>query len=154
VQATPETVWALLLDPDALASIIPGAHRVEKLSDTAFRAEVTLGIGPVKGRYRAEIELSDLQPTSSLTLTGATDGALGFGRGSGSISLQPAGPGRTTVAYRYEGVIGGKVASIGGRLLEGAAKVVIGEFFEALAAKAGGRRSRLPGWLRRLLRLR
>ena len=62
VAAAPEAIWAMLLDVDTLASIIPGCHGVRKLSETHFKADVTLGVGPVKGRYKAEIELSDLDP--------------------------------------------------------------------------------------------
>ena len=138
--APPETIWAMLLDPQALMAIVPGAHGVEKLSETHFRAEVTLGVGPVKGRYRAEIRLSDLDPPHAVTLSGGTDGALGFGRGTGRVTLAAEGADRTVVTYRYEAEIGGRVASIGGRLLDGAARVVIGQFFAALAQQAGGER--------------
>ncbi|MBP1849290.1 2-furoyl-CoA dehydrogenase large subunit [Rhizobium halophytocola] len=153
VVADRETVWKMLLDPKTLETIIPGAHGVEKVTDTHFRADVTLGVGPVKGRYRAEIELSDLNAPESVTLSGGTEGALGFGEGQGRITLEDLGEGRTRVSYTYEAAIGGKVASVGGRLLDGAAKVVIGQFFKALAGHAGGGNStdsRLPGWLQQL----
>ena len=152
VDAPRERIWAMLLDPEALMAIVPGAHGVEKLSDTRFHADVTLGVGPVKGRYRAEITLSDLEAPAAVTLTGSTDGALGFGRGTGRVTLVADAPDRTTVSYRYEAEISGKIASIGGRLLDGAARVVIGQFFAALAEQAGGRRrGGILAWLRRLL---
>ncbi|HTW69741.1 MAG TPA: molybdopterin cofactor-binding domain-containing protein, partial [Acetobacteraceae bacterium] len=125
-------VWARLLDPDALAALIPGAHNVEKQSDTDFRAEVTLGVGPVKGRYRARVRLSDLDPTRSATLSGEAEGALGFGHGTGQLLLEAPASDRTIIAWRYEAAIGGKVAAVGGRLLDGAARLVIGQFFAAL----------------------
>ncbi len=145
-----EAVWAMLLDPDALASLIPGAHGVQKLSDTRFRADVMLGVGPVKGRYRAEVQLTDLDPPHAVTLHGSAEGALGFGHGAGFVTLETV-PEGTVVAYRYEAAIGGKVASIGGRLLDGAARVMIRQFFAALVARAGG--GRRLSWLARLLRL-
>ena len=153
VDAPREKVWAMLLDPEALMAIVPGAHGIRKVSDTQFSAEVTLGVGPVKGRYKAEIRLSDIEAPEKVTLTGSTDGALGFGSGTGYVTLTAETPMRTRVGYRYEAEIGGKVASIGGRLLDGAARVVIGQFFNALAAQAGGKRSGggLFGWLGRLL---
>ncbi|HVV42981.1 MAG TPA: SRPBCC domain-containing protein [Nitrobacter sp.] len=80
-------------------------------------AEVTLGIGPVKGKYRADVKLSDLDPPRAVTLSGAADGALGHGAGEGRIILTPRDDGGTSVAYKYDAEIGGKVASIGGRLL-------------------------------------
>jgi 2-furoyl-CoA dehydrogenase large subunit len=138
VAASPQEVWAMLLNPDTLASLIPGAHKVEKLSDTHFRAEVTLGVGPVSGRYKADIALSDLVAPHSLTLTGRVRGALGDGRGEGCIQLAPTAEGGTTITYEYRADVGGKVAAIAGRLLDGAAKIVIRKFFEALARKAGG----------------
>jgi 2-furoyl-CoA dehydrogenase large subunit len=138
VKASAQQVWDMLLDPRTLAAVIPGCHSVEKISDTHFRADVTLGIGPVKGRYRAEVKLSDLDPPSAVTLAGGVDGVLGFGNGEGRITLRTAADGGTTIHYSYEAAIGGKVASIGGRLLDGAAKVIIGQFFAALARQAGG----------------
>ncbi len=153
VEAPAAKVWAMLLDPETLLAAVPGAHAIEKLSDTRFRAELTLGVGPVKGRYRAEIALSDALPPQSVTLAGSAEGALGFGRGTGHVSLREEAAGRTTIAYRYEAAIGGKIASIGGRLLDGAARVIIAQFFAALARQAGRRRpGGLFAWLRRILR--
>ena len=152
VAAPAERIWEMLLDPDALLTIVPGAHGIEKVSETHFRAEVTLGIGPVKGRYRSEITLSDLDASKALTLKGSVEGALGFGRGTGWVTLREEAPDRTVISYRYEAAIGGKVASIGGRLLDGATRVIIAQFFSALAARAGGRKtSGILAWLRRLL---
>ena len=137
VAASPEAVWAMLLDPATLQAVIPGCHAVEKISDTHFRADVTIGVGPVKGRYRAEVALSDLDAPRAVTLGGSAEGALGFGNGEGRITLTPENAG-TVVRYEYDAAIGGKVASIGGRLLDGAARVIIGQFFSALARQAGG----------------
>mgnify|MGYP000557275025 CR=1 FL=1 len=136
VAAPRQTVWDMLLDPETLRAVVPGAHSIEQVSPTHFRAEVTLGVGPVKGRYRAEIKLSDLDEPNALTLSGGADGALGTSRGSGRVTLTQTERG-TVVSYTYEAAIGGKVASVGGRLLDGAARVVIGQFFASLARHAG-----------------
>jgi len=141
VDAPAARLWTMLLDPDVLMTAVPGAAGIEKLSDSHFRAEVTLGIGPVKGRYRAEVELSEARPVASLVITGSAEGALGFGRGTGQLTLHEETPGRTIVGYRYEAAIGGKIASIGGRLLDGAARAMIGQFVATLAAQAAGRRT-------------
>ena len=138
IAAPPETVWRMLLDADALASIIPGCHGVRKLSDTHFTADVTLGVGPVKGRYKAEVRLSDLVPPHSARLAGSTTGALGSGAGEGLVTLEPDGQGGTILRYDYDAEVGGKVASVGGRLLDGAARIVIRQFFEALGRRAAG----------------
>jgi 2-furoyl-CoA dehydrogenase large subunit len=155
VAAPPETVWAMLLDADLLASVIPGSHGVRKLSDTHFQADVSLGVGPVKGRYKADVTLFDLEAPRAATLTGTVTGSLGSGGGSGRIALEPDGAGGTRVSYVYEAAVGGKVAAVGGRLLDGAARVIIGGFFAALARRAGGpsgRNAGLAGFLRGLLR--
>jgi 2-furoyl-CoA dehydrogenase large subunit len=150
VAASPDVVWTMLLDPDVLASIIPGAHGVKKLSDTRFKADVTLGVGPVKGRYKADVELSDLDAPKAATLAGTVTGALGSGGGKGRVTLERTPGGGARIRYAYEAHVGGKVAAVGGRLLDGAARVIIGGFFSALARKAGGS-ERGPGLLRRLL---
>jgi 2-furoyl-CoA dehydrogenase large subunit len=136
----------MLLDADTLAAIIPGCHAVDKLSDTHFQADVTLGVGPVKGRYRAEVRLSDLVPPRSATLHGSAHGALGFGRGTGHVILTLTATG-TQLSYRYRAEFGGKAAAIGGRLLDAAAQLIIRQFFAALARRGGGGK---PGILARL----
>jgi 2-furoyl-CoA dehydrogenase large subunit len=151
VSAAPDSVWAMLLDPDVLASLIPGSHGVQKVSPTHFRADVTLGVGPVKGRYKADIQLSDLDPPNAATLTGSVSGRLGSGGGTGRITLTPDGPNNTRIGYSYEASVGGKVAAVGGRLLDGASRVIIGQFFAALARKAGGGPAARPGLIARLL---
>jgi 2-furoyl-CoA dehydrogenase large subunit len=153
VAASPEAVWTMLLDPATLQAVIPGCHSVEKISDTHFRADVTIGIGPVKGRYRAEVTLSDLDEPRAVTLGGFAEGALGFGNGEGRITLTPMNTG-TVVRYEYDAAIGGKVASIGGRLLDGAARVIIGQFFSGLARQAGGALAQdRPSLMRKFLSL-
>lgn len=132
-----KTVWDMLLNPKTLEAVIPGAHDVRKLSETHYRAEVTLGVGPVKGRYRADIKLSNIKKYDEVTLSGGTEGALGSGKGIGRITLIDS-EGGTKINYQYEASIGGKVASVGGRLLDGAARVVIGQFFQSLARYVGG----------------
>jgi 2-furoyl-CoA dehydrogenase large subunit len=141
----------MLLDADVLASLIPGSHGVKKLSDTHFQADVTLGVGPVKGRYKADVKLLDLDAPRAATLAGTVTGGLGNGGGTGRITLTPDAHGGTVVAYTYEASVGGKVAAIGARLLDGASRVIIGQFFAALARKAGGRGAAAPGLIARIL---
>jgi 2-furoyl-CoA dehydrogenase large subunit len=152
VHAGPDVVWRMLLEPDTLRAIIPGCHSVAKLTATHFRADVTLGVGAVKGRYSADIRLSGLDPPRAVTLTGAVTGALGDARGTGRIMLAPAQNGGTHLTYDYEAAIGGKAASVGGRLLDGAAKAVIRQFFSGLARQAGGKGESVSGFLVRLFR--
>jgi 2-furoyl-CoA dehydrogenase large subunit len=149
VGAPPDAIWRVLLDPEALARALPGAHRVERLSPTRFRADLTLGIGPISGRHVAEIDLSDLVAPSSAALSGTASGSLGFGRGAGRLRLVAEADG-TRLVYSYEGEIGGKAAAIGGRLLDAAARLLVGRFFEALGREAGGEPP--PGLLGRIRR--
>jgi len=153
IPADPQTVWAMLLDPDVLGAIIPGCQAIEKESPTRFHAEVLFGIGPVKGRYRVDITLGDLDPPRAVTLTGSAIGALGFGRGSGRIWLAGE-PLATQLHYEYAGRIGGKLAAVGDRLLDGAARFLIGQFFAALRRRAAGRPHGLIGRLQAVLRRR
>lgn len=148
VAAPPDRIWAMLLDVDTLAAIIPGAHAVKKISDREFQADVTIGVGPVKGRYRAAVKLSDLDPPHAVTLEGSATGALGFGRGGGRVKLSPA-EGGTRISYEYDAEIGGKVTAVGGRLLDGAARLIIRQFFASLARHAGA-----PAGAGRFARLR
>jgi 2-furoyl-CoA dehydrogenase large subunit len=137
VPASPQQVWDLLLDPKELAQVIPGCSGLALTGPNAYRADVNIGVGPVRGVYRAQVSLADLDPPKSLRLAGEATGALGWGGGEGWVTLTPI-PEGTSVTYRYEAEIGGKVASVGGRMLDGVAKLLIAQFFEALVARAGG----------------
>lgn len=149
--APPQKLWETLLDPATLQKIVPGCHSVRRLSDTHFRADVTLGVGPVKGRYTVDIELSDLIEPASATLAGSARGALGSGGGVGHVRFDATDGGGTHLSYDYEATVGGKVAAVGGRLLDGAANMVIGQFFRALGRHADGDGAP-PSRLRRIAR--
>ena len=152
VPAPPQNVWDTLLDPVKLASVIPGCHKLDLVGPNQYRAEVSLGVGPVRGRFVAEVGLSDMDPPRAATLSGGLSGPLGNSRGSGRVRLVPEGTG-TRVSYDYSIEIGGKVAAVGGRMLEGAARVVVGQFFQRLVSRVEGRAPSPAGksWWRRLL---
>ncbi len=135
---TRQRLWETLLNPETLRAIVPGCHGVERVTPTHFRAEVTLGIGPVKGRYVVEVLLSELEAPQSVSLSATATGTLGSGNGSGHVHLFETPEGGTRLAYDYRANVGGKVASVGGRLLDGAARVIIGQFFKALGQQADG----------------
>jgi 2-furoyl-CoA dehydrogenase large subunit len=140
VPAPPDEVWATLLDPDSLAKVIPGCRELEKVAENAYRASVDMGVGPVRGRFEANVALSDLTPPRSAKLSGDLAGALGASHGSGTVTLKAA-EGGTDVTYDYTVHLTGKVAAVGGRMLDGAARLLIGQFFKALVKQAanGGR---------------
>ena len=133
VPATPEEIWDLILDPDRLAQVIPGCHELKAAGSNAYRADVTLGAGPVKGRFTANVRMSDMKRPQSLKLAGSLLGALGTSQGSGTITLTPV-EGGTEIAYTYDVKLTGKVAAVGGRMLDGAARSVIQRFFANLIA--------------------
>jgi 2-furoyl-CoA dehydrogenase large subunit len=153
VPAPPAEVWRTLLDPNALAAVIPGCHKLDRVSENAYRADVSLGVGPVRGRFTAEVGLSDMVEPEKATLSGGLIGPLGASHGTGQVTLAPEGSG-TRVRYDYAIELTGKVASIGGRMVEGAARAVVGQFFTRLAAQVGGAPQKVPqeSWWRRLMR--
>lgn len=153
VPAPPIEVWRTLLDPKALAAVIPGCHSLDLVGENSYRAEVSLGVGPVRGRFVANVGLSDLEAPTSATLSGGLEGPLGASQGSGHVTLAEEGDG-TRISYDYAIEISGKVAAVGGRMLEGATKVVVGQFFARLAAQVGGGEVPPPAagsWWHRLL---
>ena len=149
--ATPAQVYAVLLDPDALVKVIPGCHALEQVGPNHYRADVTIGIGLVKARYAAEIRLADLDPPHALSLGGKGVSSLGSAEGAGQIRLEASGSG-TRLSYDYSAAVSGKVAAVGGRMLEGAAKIVLRQLFEQLGRQAGGTGAAPPrSWWQRLL---
>jgi len=137
VPAKPAEVWHTLLDPAALAAVIPGCHKLDRVGNDAYHADVSLGVGPVRGRFSADVALSDLVEPEKATLSGGVIGPLGASKGTGHITLTGEGDG-TRVSYDYAIELTGTVASVGGRLLEGAAKSVVNQFFQRLVAQVGG----------------
>lgn len=152
VPAAREQVWEALLSEEVLADIIPGCHHLEQVRENRFHADISLGVGIVKGRFHAEIALSELDPPKSVVLSGELDGPLGASRGRGRINLATAAAG-TRVDYDYEVEVSGKVAAVGGRMLQAAADVLFDQFFKRLTARirAGSPAGAVPWW-RRLLR--
>lgn len=150
--ASPQAVFDVMLNPDALAKVIPGCHGLEQIAEHTYRADVTVGIGMIKARYAAEVALSELSPPHSLRLSGAGLSSVGTASGSGMVHLEALPEGGTRLRYDYEAEVSGKVAAVGGRMLEGAARIVLGQLFEQLGVQAGGGRP-LPSrsWWQRLL---
>jgi 2-furoyl-CoA dehydrogenase large subunit len=149
VPAPPEQVWAALLDPESLRTLLPGCEALKRVGENEYRARLSIGIGPVRGRYEAYLRLFDLDPPRALKLGGEGIGALGSASGEGAVALAAEGGG-TRIAYRYSAAIAGKVAAVGGRMLDGAARMLIAQFFERLLARSGG--APAPSLWRRLLR--
>lgn len=143
IEASRERVWQALNDPEILKASIPGCERIEKLSDTEMAATVTLKVGPVKASFQGDVKLADLDPPNGYTITGeGRGGAAGFAKGSARVSLIPEG-GATVLSYSVKADVGGKLAQLGGRLIDSTARRLAAEFFDRFAqamdaACAGG----------------
>tara|TARA_R110000772_G_scaffold49123_6_gene112904 strand:- start:212128 stop:212742 length:615 start_codon:yes stop_codon:yes gene_type:complete len=130
IAAPREAVFAALNDPEILAKAIPGCESLDKVSDTEFAAVVTAKVGPVRAKFNGQVTLSDLNPPESYTITGeGKGGAAGFAKGGAVITLTEDGDG-TLLNYEVKADVGGKLAQLGGRLIEGTSKKLAGEFFE------------------------
>jgi uncharacterized protein len=131
---SPEEVWAKLNEPEVLRACIPGCESLEKLSDVEFQAVALTKVGPVKARFKGKVRLSDLDPPKHYRISGEGDGGVaGFAKGGASVSLQATATG-TLLSYQVEAQIGGKLAQLGQRLVNGVAKKLADQFFEKFAA--------------------
>jgi carbon monoxide dehydrogenase subunit G len=132
--AAREVVWAKLNDADVLKACIPGCEELDKLSDTEFAAVATTKIGPVKARFKGKVNLTDLDPPNGYRISGQGDGGVaGFAKGGAVVKLAQK-DGGTVLSYDVEAQIGGKLAQLGQRLVNGAAKKIADEFFQRFAA--------------------
>jgi carbon monoxide dehydrogenase subunit G len=131
--APPQTVWEKLNDTETLKASIPGCETLDKVSDTEFQAVATVKIGPVKARFKGKVHLTDLNPPNSYKISGEGEGGVaGFAKGGATVALAPK-DGGTLLTYNVEAQIGGKLAQLGQRLVNGAAKKVADEFFSNFA---------------------
>lgn len=134
VSAPRQQVWDALLNPDILRRTIPGCEKLEAAGENRYNATFRAGVGNIRGSFTGEIEISDLEPPSAYTLRSRMKAAPGFVEGSGRISLvdSPDSPNETLINYAGEVKIGGLLASIAGRLIEGAARKNMDDMFANL----------------------
>ena len=129
-------VWALLNDPEVLKACIPGCESLEKTGDGGFAAVVKTKIGPVSATFKGKVELSDLVPLVGYTIKGEGEGGIaGFAKGGAKVSLADA-PGGALLHYDVDAHVGGKIAQLGARLIDGVAKNMADKFFANFAAIA------------------
>lgn len=141
IDAPVETVWLALNDPEILRQSIPGCESLEKTSDTHMTARVVLKIGPIKAKFEGAVELQNLNPPNSYTISGEGKGGLaGFAKGGADVTLTPEEGGTTLLTYTVKAEVGGKIAQLGSRLIESTSKKLAGEFFSnfSAAVTAGG----------------
>lgn len=134
IPASQQVVWQALNDTEALKASIPGCETVEKVSDTQFTARLTMAIGPVKAKFTGDVTLSEIDAPNGYIITGkGSGGAAGFGKGSAKVTLIAEGDG-TLLRYAANASVGGKLAQIGQRLVDSAAKKMADEFFTNFTA--------------------
>lgn len=139
IAAPREKVWAALNNPEILREAIPGCEELKSLSPTELEAAAKTKIGPVSARFKGKVVLSNLNPPESYTLTGeGTGGAAGFAKGEAQVTLVAEGS-ETILRYAVKASVGGKLAQVGQRLIDGAARKMADEFFDRFAALAGGK---------------
>ena len=130
IAAPRESVWRGLNDTATLQAAIPGCESLERISDTEFVAKVATRIGPVSARFSGKVTLSDLDPPNGYRIAGeGQGGAAGFAKGAARVTLADDGTGGTILRYEADASVGGKIAQIGSRLVQGAAQKTADEFF-------------------------
>ena len=138
VPADIDTTWRALNDPEALKACIPGCESVERVSDNEYRLTMTARVGPVSARFTGRIVLADIVAPTSYTLSfEGQGGAAGFAKGEARVTLSANEPG-TRIDYQVKSQVGGKLAQIGSRLVDGAAAKVADDFFARFADRLGG----------------
>jgi carbon monoxide dehydrogenase subunit G len=140
LEAKREVVWAKLNDPEVLKACIPGCEELNVIGENEFEAVAVNKIGPVKAKFKGKVQLTDIDPPNGYRISGQGDGGIaGFAKGGASVQLSDHEGGGTLLKYDVEAQIGGKLAQLGQRLINGAAKKMADDFFArfAEAVKAG-----------------
>ena len=138
IPASREKVWDALNDPEVLKACIPGAKSLEKVSDTEMTATVEAKVGPVKATFKGQVTLSNVNPPNGYTISGESKGGpAGFAKGGADVALTEDGPESTRLSYTAKAQVGGKLAQIGGRLIDSTAKQMADQFFGNFAEAVG-----------------
>jgi carbon monoxide dehydrogenase subunit G len=138
IPASKDKVWAALNDPEVLKKCIPGCQSLEMTSPTEMTATVVFKVGPVKATFGGKVTLSDLDPPNSYRISGeGTGGVAGFAKGGASIKLEAESAEVTILHYEVDAQIGGKLAQLGGRLIDSTSKKLASEFFAAFGEAVG-----------------
>jgi uncharacterized protein len=136
--ASQQEVWAALNDPEVLKRCIPGCETLEKVSETEFQAQAKIKLGPVSAKFAGAVQLSEIDAPNGYRISGEGQGGIaGFAKGGAVVRLVPEGDG-TRMHYDVEAHVGGKIAQLGARLIDGVAKRMADQFFERFAAEVSG----------------
>ena len=135
-----EDVWAMVRDPEVLATMVPGTTKLNQLSESEYEGEINLRIGPISGGFSGRILVEDEVPPESCTLNAEGEGRAGFFKGSGTVHLTEQGDG-TLMKYEGDIQIGGKLASIGQRLIDMTSRTMIRQGMKGLDATLEARKA-------------
>jgi carbon monoxide dehydrogenase subunit G len=129
IAAPPETVWAAILNPEVLRACVPGCESLTGSVEEGFTAVVAQKVGPVSARFTGMVKLSDITPGRAVTISGeGKGGPAGFAKGGAKVTLVAEGQG-TLLSYAVEASVGGKIAQLGSRIIDGFAKKMADQFF-------------------------
>lgn len=135
IPASQGDTWAALNDPEILKSCVPGCDAIDRLAENEYQVLMVARIGPVSAKFKGKLALSDLNPPHAYAIAfEGQGGAAGFGKGSAQVQLAPDGEG-TKLTYQVKASVGGKLAQIGSRLVDAAARKVAQDFFAAFNDK-------------------
>src|SRR3954470_16634584 len=135
LQAPRERVYQCLVTPEVLQRCIPGCEKLEKTAENTFAATIRAGVGSIKGVFNGTARLEDLRQPEHLRIVVDGKGQPGFLKGAGDLNLEPTETG-TKVSYSADVQVGGTIASVGQRMIQGTAKMMATQFFTSLAAEA------------------
>ena len=139
IQASKLDVWNALNDAEVLKVCVPGCDEMEKVSETEFTAKVTAKIGMVKAKMKGEVTLSDINAPNSYTISGSGKGGVaGFANGQAKVSLSDTESGGTLLSYSVQADLGGKLAAVGSRVIQGVVKKMSDDFFGKFAKVLSG----------------
>lgn len=134
-----EEVWAAINDPEVLARALPGCEKLEQISENEFETTLNIRLQAVRGTYSGRVRIEDAQPPAHYRIFIDGKGNNGFLKGEGSIDLREEAVAMTIIDYGGEAQVGGTIASVGQRLIDGAAKTLINQSLKALAAQIEAR---------------
>lgn len=129
-----ERAYSMMQDPEVLARSIPGCESLEKIGPDVYRMKMKMVLASLSGAFDGRVQIKDQTPPSSFRLVVEGTGKIGFMKGDGVLKLSPAGAG-TDVVYEGDVQVGGTMAAVGQRLIDGAAKMLIKRFFDKLNSR-------------------
>jgi uncharacterized protein len=136
IPASQQETWEALNDPDVLKACVPGCESITLVNPNEYQVLMTAKIGPVSAKFRGRLSLSDIKPPTSYALAfEGQGGPAGFAKGGAQVKLTANGPEETKLFYDVKANVGGKLAQIGSRLVDAAAKKVADEFFTNFTKK-------------------